>query len=231
MTMKGTILLVDDQPLLCESLTFSLEQEGFTVVAAEDGHAAIELASREAPDLVVLDVMLPGLDGWEVCRRLRQVSRVPVIMLSARATEIDKVLGLEIGADDYLTKPFSTRELIARIRANLRRVALERGRDMDEGVVNVGEISVDLARRAVRVRGRPVELSPKEYLLLRELITHPGQVLSRDHLIDRVWGSEFNGDLKTLGVHIHWLREKIERDPARPETILTVRGAGYRLAG
>jgi DNA-binding response OmpR family regulator len=231
MVMDATILLVDDEPLLRESLTFSLEQEGFAVMTAEDGVTALELAAGRTPDLVVLDVMLPGLDGWEVCRRLRQRSRVPVVMLSARAAEIDKVLGLEIGADDYLTKPFSTRELIARIRANLRRVLLDRERAAEEGVITLGDISVDLARHEVRVRGAAVELSPKEFLLLRELMTHPGQVLSRDTLIDRVWGSEFNGDLKTLGVHIHWLREKIERDPAHPQTILTVRGAGYRLAG
>jgi len=228
--MTAKILLVEDEAVLRHSLAFSLEQEGFTVVAAEDGVSALELAERERPDLVVLDIMLPGLDGWEVCRRLRRSSAVPVIMLSARGSEIDKVLGLEMGADDYLTKPFSTRELIARIRAALRRVALDRGAETGRGVIAVGDLRIDLDRHAVWVRNEPVSLSPKEYRVLRELITHRGQVLSRDTLIDRVWGKEFMGDLKTLGVHVRWLREKIEPDPTNPQYILTVRGTGYLFA-
>jgi two-component system response regulator RegX3 len=228
--MTAKILLVEDEAVLRHSLAFSLEQEGLTVVAAEDGVSALELAERERPDLVVLDIMLPGLDGWEVCRRLRRSSAVPVIMLSARGSEIDKVLGLEMGADDYLTKPFSTRELIARIRAALRRVALDRGAETGRGVIAVGDLRIDLDRHAVWVRNEPVSLSPKEYRVLRELITHRGQVLSRDTLIDRVWGKEFMGDLKTLGVHVRWLREKIEPDPTNPQYILTVRGTGYLFA-
>jgi len=225
--MSAKILLVDDEAVLRASLRFSLAQEGFTVVDAEDGPSALELARHERPDLVVLDIMLPGLDGWEVCRRLRQFSAVPVIMLSARGSEIDKVLGLEIGADDYVTKPFSTRELIARIRAGLRRGALDPGAEAGHGVIVVEDLRVDLARHEVWVRDHRVALSPKEYLLLRELITHRDHVLARDALIDRVWGNEFMGDLKTLGVHIRWLREKIEPDPSNPQYILTVRGAGY----
>jgi DNA-binding response OmpR family regulator len=228
--MSDRILLVDDEEILRESLTFSLGQEGLEVLTAADGPTGLALAQQERPDLVLLDVMLPGLDGWEVCRRLRRQSGVPIIMLTARGNEIDRVLGLEIGADDYLTKPFSTRELIARIRANLRRVEIDRATRGSQRVIVVEDLTVDLDRHEVRLGGRLIDLSRKEFALLRELITHRGQVLSRDALINRVWGDEFMGDLKTLGVHIHWLREKIEEDPARPRYILTVRGAGYLFA-
>jgi two-component system, OmpR family, response regulator RegX3 len=228
--MTAKILLVEDEAVLRHTLAFSLEQEGFTVLSTDDGVSALELAKRERPDLVVLDIMLPELDGWEVCRRLRRRSAVPVIMLSARGSEIDKVLGLEMGADDYLTKPFSTRELIARIRAALRRVALDRGAESGRGLIVVGDLRIDLDRHAVWARNERVSLSPKEFLVLRELVTHRGEVLSRDTLIDRVWGNEFMGDMKTLGVHVRWLRAKIEPDPTNPRYIVTVRGTGYMFA-
>jgi DNA-binding response OmpR family regulator len=222
------ILVVDDEPMLLESLTVSLESQGYQVCTATDGPSALELAAREPPDLVLLDIMLPGLDGMEVCRRLRGQSRVPIIMLTARDDVVDKVLGLELGADDYVTKPFVLRELLARVRAVLRRAQEFRQPLLER--LRFGDLVIDLDRHEVLRSGQTVELSPKEFQLLRALATRPGAVLSRDQLLDQVWGDEFMGDEKTLDVHIRWLREKIEADPSRPTTILTVRGAGYRFA-
>jgi two-component system, OmpR family, response regulator RegX3 len=221
------ILVVDDEPMLLDSLTISLENQGYQVQTAVDGPGALEQAARHRPDLVLLDLMLPGLDGMEVCRELRTRSRVPIIMLTAREDVSDKVQGLELGADDYVTKPFVLRELLARVRAVLRR-AHEDDQPLPEPW-QLGELEVDETRREVIREGRRVELSPKEFALLRVLARRPGTILSRAQLIDQVWGDEFMGDEKTLDVHIRWLREKIERDPSRPERIVTVRGTGYKF--
>jgi two-component system response regulator RegX3 len=227
--MRPRILLVDDEETLRTSLAFALEKEGFAVVTAADGPSALAAATTSTPDLVLLDLMLPGMDGLEVCRRLRSQSPVPIVMLTARDQEIDKVLGLEIGADDYITKPFSTRELLARMRAVLRRTRAEERVPEAAGMLSSGRVTMNRERHEVTVAGQPVDLSPKEFQLLRLLMLHRGRVLSREMLIEEVWGDDFMGDLKTLDVHIRWLREKIEADPSRPEHIVTVRGAGYRF--
>jgi DNA-binding response OmpR family regulator len=223
-----TILVVDDEPLITQSLKYSLELEGFHVLVAEDGQKALELARNESPDLVVLDLMLPGTDGWEVCRRLRQVSTVPVIMLTARGDELDRVLGLELGADDYLCKPFSFRELLARIRATFRRISFE---ELPKTTgFQVGGVRLDLAAHKVYRDSQELTVTQKEYDLLRTLMGRAGQVISRAELLDQVWGVDWFGDQRTLDVHIRWLREKIEDDPSAPCLIQTVRGVGYRFA-
>ena len=227
--MSSRILLVDDEETLRTSLAFALRQEGFEVVAAEDGPDALAVAGSDAFDLVLLDLMLPGLDGMEVCRRLRAQSPVPIIMLTARDGEIDKVLGLELGADDYVTKPFSVQELVARMRAVLRRTRPEVPKEAPGGLLTAGRLRLDLDRHELTVDAEPVELSAKEYQLLRLLMLNRGRVLTRDAMIDQVWGDDFMGDMKTLDVHIRWLRQKIEIDPSQPEHITTVRGAGYRF--
>jgi two-component system, OmpR family, response regulator RegX3 len=221
------ILVVDDEPMLLDSLTVSLEDQGYQVRTAMDGPSALHQAGEQRPDLVLLDLMLPGLDGMQVCRELRARTRIPIIMLTAREEIGDKVQGLELGADDYVTKPFVLRELLARVRAVLRR-AHEDDQPLPERW-RLGELEVDETRREVVREGQRVELSPKEFALLRVLARRPGTVLSRAHLIEQVWGDEFMGDEKTLDVHIRWLREKIERDPSRPALILTIRGAGYKF--
>jgi DNA-binding response OmpR family regulator len=225
--MPPRILLVDDEETLTHSLSFALTREGYEVRTAADGLVALRLAAEEPPDLVLLDLMLPSADGMEVCRRLRATSAVPIIMLTAKDDEVDTIVGLECGADDYVTKPFSLRELLARVRAVLRRAEIRERRDDGAETLSFGDVTLNQARRQVTVRGAPVELSPKEYQLLRALIRHRGQVLSRDALIQQVWGDDFMGDLKTLDVHIRWLRNKIEANPSEPTRILTVRGAGY----
>jgi two-component system response regulator RegX3 len=227
--MSARILLVDDEETLRTSLAFALEKEGYEVVTAADGPSGLAAAAASPPDLILLDLMLPGLDGLEVCRRLRAQSSVPIVMLTAKDQEIDKVLGLELGADDYITKPFSTRELLARMRAVLRRTRVEERPAEATGILAAGRVTLNLDRHEVSVAGKPVDLSPKEFQLLRLLMLHQGRVLSRETLIEEVWGDDFMGDVKTLDVHIRWLREKIEVDPSRPEQIVTVRGAGYRL--
>jgi two-component system, OmpR family, response regulator RegX3 len=227
--MATRILLVDDEETLRASLEFALQKEGYEVLTAGDGSAALALAAANPPDLILLDVMLPGLDGLEVCRRLRARSSVPILMLTAKDQEIDKILGLELGADDYITKPFSVRELLARMRAVLRRTRPEASDNEAGGMLAAGRVTLNLDRYEVTVDGQPIELSPKEFQLLRLLMLHQGRVLTRDSLIDQVWGDAFMGDLKTLDVHIRWLREKIEEDPSQPRHIVTVRGAGYRF--
>jgi DNA-binding response OmpR family regulator len=222
------ILVVDDEPLITESLEYSLKQEGFKVVVAHDGHQALEVARDEAPDLIVLDIMLPGMDGWETCRRLRQESTVPIIMLTARDQEIDRVLGLEMGADDYLAKPFSFRELLARIRATFRRVAFEEEPKTQQ--IEIGDVRLDLGAHKVYKSGQELTLTQKEYDLLHTLISHSGRVVSRAELLDQVWGVDWLGDTRTLDVHIRWLREKIEENPSQPRYVQTVRGVGYRFA-
>jgi DNA-binding response OmpR family regulator len=222
------ILVVDDEPLITESLEYSLKQEGFQVLVAHDGHQALDLAQEEALDLIVLDIMLPGMDGWETCRRLRQVSTVPIIMLTARGQEIDRVLGLEMGADDYLAKPFSFRELLARMRAIFRRMAFEEAPKATQ--IEIGDVRLDIGAHKVYKRDQEVTLTQKEYDLLHTLMSHAGQVVSRAELLDQVWGIEWLGDTRTLDVHIRWVREKVEEDPSQPRYIQTVRGVGYRFA-
>lgn len=236
--MAEKILVVDDEVSLQETLTYKLEKEGYQVEVAGDGLTALELARSTHPDLVILDVMLPGMDGFEVCRNLRQESNIPVLMLTARDDEIDRVVGLEVGADDYLPKPFSMRELIARVKALLRRVRLIReevGAAVQEGnlpqIMTFGNLEIDMTRREVRLNGVVVPCKPKEYDLLTFMGQHKGRVLTREFILERVWGWGFVGDSRTVDVHIRWLREKIEPIPDKPERIITVRGAGYRFEG
>lgn len=224
------ILVVEDEETLAEAISFLLSKEGFEVEIAEDGPAAIVAFEKNGADLILLDLMLPGLSGTEVCRQIRAKSSVPIIMLTAKDSEIDKVVGLEIGADDYVTKPYSSRELIARIRAVLRRGEIGDATVVD-GVLSVGPIRLDSDRHVISVNGEQVALPLKEFELLEFLMRNSGRVLTRMQLIDRVWGSDYVGDTKTLDVHIKRLRAKVEKDPANPEMIQTVRGMGYKLEG
>jgi len=225
--MNEKILLVEDEKTLAKALKFSLEKEGFTVYVAYDGEEALEAAHRDEPHLVILDLMLPKIDGFEVCRTIRRESEVPIIMLTARDEDIDKILGLELGADDYMTKPFNTRELLSRIRAILRRTAQHTF--TGNKVVRVGDIEIDLIKHRVSVKEREVSLTSKEYALLSFLASNPGRVFSRDLLLEEIWGYEYCGDARTVDVHIRHLREKIEEYPAEPYFILTVWGTGYKF--
>jgi DNA-binding response OmpR family regulator len=232
-----TILVVEDETSLRETLAYNLVRQEYTVEAVADGNAAVEVARRLHPDLVVLDLMLPGLDGFEVCRILRQEMNMPILILTARDDEFDRVLGLEIGADDYMTKPFSMREFLSRVKAHLRRERLIRqevggaGEATPKEQLCFGNLLIDLGRREVLFEGLPLALKPQEYELLLFLAQHRGQALSREFLLERVWGWEFVGGTRTVDVHIHWLREKIEVNPANPQRIITVRGSGYRFEG
>jgi len=229
MPNPSTILLVDDEDSIQTLLTYPLERDGYRVVQARDGEEALERFAEEDVDLVVLDVMLPKLDGLEVCKRLRGESTVPIIMLTARGDELDKVLGLELGADDYITKPFSIREFRSRIRALLRRaVAPHLGRERDE-VIEQGELRIDIPRRTVEIRNDVIQLTFIEFELLVVLASSPGVVFSRRELLERLRGSADYREPRTIDVHVRHLREKIERDPGSPELILTIRGAGYRF--
>lgn len=234
--MSERILVVDDEPALQETLAYNLTRQGYRVETAGDGPKAIEIARQVHPDLIVLDVMLPGLDGFEVCRILRQEMNVPILMLTARDDEIDRVIGLEMGADDYLTKPFSMREFLARVKAQLRRIRLIR-EEIDAQVITPKEtlrfdnLTLDITRREVLLNDIPLPIKPKEFDLLLYLARHRGQVLSREIILERVWGWEFGGGSRTVDVHIRWLREKIEIDPAHPQRIVTVRAVGYRFEG
>jgi DNA-binding response OmpR family regulator len=227
MMMAGSVLVVEDDATLAATLRYNLEREGHTCLLAADGARAVELARRERPALVLLDVMLPGIDGLEVCRRIRAESSVPIIMLTARVEELDRVVGLEVGADDYVTKPFSLRELMARVRAALRRAQMRPDDERAARPVSFGGVRVDPARREVTRDGQALALKPKEYDLLWFFVTHPGRVFSRDHLLEQVWGYDFAGGSRTVDVHVRWLREKIEDDPSHPCRIRTSRGAGY----
>ena len=221
------ILIVEDEPSLSEPLSFLLRREGYETEIAADGREALAAFDRDGADLVLLDLMLPGLPGTEVCRELRTRSSVPIIMLTAKDSEVDIVVGLELGADDYVTKPYSTRELLARIRAVLRRrIEVD---DLDESVVEVGGVRMDVDRHAVSVGGKEVPMPLKEFELLELLLRNAGRVLTRGQLIDRIWGADYFGDTKTLDVHIKRIRSKIEVDPSQPVLLLTVRGLGYRF--
>ena len=222
------ILIVEDEPALAESIQYSLELEGYRVAVASDGEQGIDLFRSEVPALIVLDLMLPRLSGLDVCRIVRSESAVPVIILTAKDSEADKVAGLELGGDDYVTKPFSMRELISRVRAHRRRVAMIAGR-ADLELLRGGGVELDGRRHEVRVRGRQVPMTPKEFDLLRTFLTAKGRLRTRDYLISEVWGTSYFGDTKTLDVHIKRLRQKIELDPHHPEHIITVRGLGYRF--
>ncbi|MBN9239972.1 MAG: DNA-binding response regulator [Micrococcales bacterium 70-64] len=221
------ILIVEDEPSLSEPLAFLLEREGYETSLAEDGPAALAEFDRAGADLVLLDLMLPGLPGTEVCRELRTRSNVPIIMLTAKDSEVDIVVGLELGADDYVTKPYSTRELLARIRAVLRRRV--ESEDDDEAVLEAGSVRMDVERHTVTVDGSPVAMPLKEFELLELLLRNAGRVLTRGQLIDRVWGVDYFGDTKTLDVHIKRIRSKIEKSPSEPVMLVTVRGLGYRF--
>jgi DNA-binding response OmpR family regulator len=238
--MPEKILVVDDEISLQETVAYNLKKQGYEVQTTGDGTEALDLAREMNPDLIILDVMLPGLDGFEICRILRKEMTTPVLMLTARDDEIDRVVGLEVGADDYMAKPFSMRELIARVKAMLRRVRLIReevntGEGADgkpkQEIMEFGNLKIDMTRREITVDDEVVAFKPKEYELLTFLAQHQGQVLSREFILERVWGWDFIGDSRTVDVHVRWLREKIEPDPANPRRIITVRGAGYRFEG
>ena len=227
---SSTILLVDDEDSVQKLLSYPLERDGFRVLGAKDGEEALAKFAAESVDLVVLDLMLPKLDGLEVCKRLRAQSTVPIIMLTARDDELDKVLGLELGADDYITKPFSIREFRSRVRALLRRASLPAQEDRRESeTIEADGLVVDPSRRSVEVRDVPVQLTYVEFELLRTLAANPGRVFSRRQLLEALWGDSSYREPRTIDVHVRHLREKLERDPSEPEYILTVRGAGYRF--
>jgi len=236
--MPETILVVEDEPALRDTLAYNLKKDGFTVEAVGDGRSALESARRLKPDLIVLDLMLPEIDGFEVCRILRKEMITPILMLTARDDEIDRVVGLEVGADDYLTKPFSMRELMARVKAQMRRSRLlreELGKSNEtqkqQEKLKFGNLIVNLTRREVTLHDEPLALKPQEYELLVFFAEHKGQMLSREFVLERVWGWDFIGDSRTVDVHVRWLRQKIEEDPSNPKRIVTVRGGGYRFEG
>lgn len=221
------ILIVEDEPALSEPLAYLLTREGYETTVVADGASALTTFDQTGADLVLLDLMLPGLPGTEVCRELRQRSNVPIIMLTAKDSEVDIVVGLELGADDYVTKPYSTRELLARIRAVMRRQSDDG--DLDDGVLTVGPVRMDVDKHQVTVDGREIAMPLKEFELLELLLRNAGRVLTRGQLIDRVWGADYFGDTKTLDVHVKRIRSKIEPDPSNPRMLVTVRGLGYRF--
>jgi DNA-binding response OmpR family regulator len=222
------ILVVDDEPTLVATLRYNLEREGYQVVTAADGESGLSLARAERPDLIILDLMLPGLDGLEVCRILRREMTVPILMLTAKTDEVDKVVGLELGADDYVTKPFSMRELLARVRALLRRAETPRA---EAEVLIAGDLQVDLGKREASRQGQPLSLKPKELELLVFFLRNRGRAFTREQLLNQIWGYDFAGDTRTVDVHVSWLRQKIEDEPAKPTRLITIRGVGYRFEG
>lgn len=240
MDVTEKILVVEDEPSLQETLVYNLGKQGYTVEAAGDGRKAVDSARRLLPDLIILDIMLPEMDGFEVCKIVRKEMSVPILMLTAKDDEIDRVVGLEVGADDYLTKPFSMRELLARVKAQLRRTEMVRA-EMDRvktseeektvKVLDFDDLQINLTRREVMLHGEVLPLRPQEYELLVFFAEHKGQMLSREFVLERVWGWDYIGDSRTVDVHVRWLRQKIEIDPANPVRIVTVRGGGYRFEG
>jgi phosphate regulon transcriptional regulator PhoB len=225
------VLVVDDEMPIVEAVSYNLKKEGFSVVTAADAEQCLEAARRDSPDLVLLDVMLPSASGFDVCRLLRKQNNIPIIMLTARADETDRVVGLELGADDYVTKPFNMRELMARVKSVLRRTASQDAQTSSQVPLQSGNLQIDPARHEVRVNDNIITVSPKEFELLRFLVTHPGQVFTRQVLLDRVWGAEAYVEERTVDVHIRWLREKIEANPSQPTRLLTIRGVGYKFNG
>lgn len=238
------ILVVEDDPVILETVEYNLTRQGYEVDMAENGRVGLDKARHNKPDLIILDVMLPGIDGFEVCRIVRKEMNVPIIMLTAKSDEVDKVVGLEMGADDYLTKPFSMRELLARVKAMQRRVRLIREEVVSEveadngqphqpsdGLLEFGNLVINVQRYEVLLDGEPIKMKPKEYELLVFLARHRGIALSRDLILERVWEWTYDGNSRTVDVHIRWLREKIESDPTEPSRIVTVRGIGYRFEG
>ncbi|MBI4301959.1 MAG: response regulator transcription factor [Chloroflexi bacterium] len=226
MNTKTRILVVDDEPRLIRLVKANLEPSGYEVLAAFDGVSAINLVERQPPDLILLDIMLPGIDGFEVCQRLREFTKVPIIMLTAKAEEVDKVKGLELGADDYLTKPFGIEELLARIKAVLRRIQSPEETKQPPTLV-FGDLTIDLVKRRVLLRGKDIVLTPTEYSLLHQLSTNAGRVMLHEELLSKVWGPEYRNELEYLRVYIRYLRQKIEDDPANPQRILSRPGIGY----
>ena len=227
--MPGKILVVDDEASIVNIISFNLKKEGYEVITANDGETGLELALNEKPDLVLLDIMMPQMDGYEVCRKIREKSAVPIIMLTARADEVDKVIGLELGADDYVTKPFGNRELMARVKANLRKtMAIEAAKKPKNANVAVyGDITIDFKRYEVKKRGETINLTVRETELLNFLATQQSQIFTRETLLEKVWGYEYLGDVRAVDVTIRRLREKIEDDPGKPQYIITKRGVGY----
>ena len=231
--MSNTVLVVEDEPNLLTALKYTLEQEGYDTLTAVDGESGLRIAQSNSPDLVILDVMLPSLDGFEVCRILRRQSNVPILMLTARGEELDRVAGLELGADDYVTKPFSMRELLARVRNMLRRSstpALESSPGDDE-VIRSGNLKIDLASHSITLDDEDLAVKPREFSLLSLLAANRGRAFTRDQILERLWGHDYIGDSRTVDVHIRWLREKIEPEPSQPRRIVTIRGVGYRFDG
>lgn len=235
---KKKILVVDDEKPIRDILVYNLQKEGYDVLEAEDGEKAIEFAIANKPDLILLDIMLPKVDGLTVCKRLRHTLNVPILILSAKDEEIDKILGLELGADDYITKPFSVRELMARVKANLRKAEiteqpLEKPVEEEKktnSIINIGELTIDLDKFEVRVRGKSIELTLREFEVLKYLANQPGQVVTREILLEKVWGYEYYGDIRTVDVTVRRIREKIEKDTSTPKILITKRGVGYYLA-
>lgn len=229
MPVSAKILVVDDEQPIADILKFTLEKEGYQVIVAYDGDEAVQLALSENPDLILLDIMLPKKDGMEVCRTIREKADMPIIMLTAKDSEVDKVVGLELGADDYVTKPYSSRELLARVKAHLRRHQKEQQPSRPNNQIRIHELVIDLNSYQVYKADTPVELTYREFELLYYLARHVGQVLTREHLLEAVWGFDYFGDVRTVDVTVRRLREKIEDDPSRPEYIITRRGLGYSM--
>jgi two-component system response regulator RegX3 len=224
------ILVVEDEESLADTVRYNLEREGYSVAVASDGRAALDRFRSQNPSLVILDLMLPEMSGLDVCRQIRQISNVPIIMVTAKDSEADKVSGLELGADDYVTKPFSVRELVSRVRAHLRRSEM-RTDEPEEDVLSGGPISLDVAKHEVQVHGQTVGFPPKEFELLEVFLRRQGRLLTREFLIEEVWGAGYFGDTKTLDVHVKRLRKKVEQDPHQPKHLVTVRGLGYKFVG
>lgn len=235
---KKTILIVDDEKTIVDMLVYNLQKEGYNTLEANDGEEAVKIALNEKPDLVLLDIMLPKMDGLAVCKRIRQTLNIPILMISAKDEEIDKILGLELGADDYITKPFSVRELMARVKANLRKaelanVSIENGESdskEDSNIIIVGDLSLDLNKFEVKVRGEVMDLTLREFEVLKYLANQPGQVVTREVLLEKVWGYEYYGDIRTVDVTVRRIREKIEKDTSNPKILITKRGVGYYIA-
>jgi len=228
--VSAKILIVEDDSNLLATLKYNLNKENFSIVTAADGAKALEVARSEKPDLIILDLMLPELSGYEVCRILRKDMMVPILMLTAKTEEVDKIVGLEIGADDYMTKPFSMRELLARVRAMLRRAGMTKTyTDDHQQPLKIRDLEIDIPRHQAFLKDLQLDLSPKEFELLAFLAKNKGLVFNREQLLEKVWGYDYAGDTRTVDVHIRWLRQKIESDPAKPERVVTIRGTGYKL--